>query len=193
MKKEKNILSLCDYSGAWSNPYKERGYNVIKVDLKHGQDVRLYNALNLEIHGILAAPPCTHFAGSGARWWKQKGEQAILDGLSIIDACMRIILINNPVWWVLENPVGRLKNWLGDYRHIFNPNEYAGYLQDSDQEAYTKKTCLWGDFNIPEKKPVEPIHGSLLWKKYGGKSERTKEMRSLTPEGFAYAFFLANP
>jgi|TARA_R100000501_G_C2548953_1_gene64445 superfamily I DNA and RNA helicase len=36
------IISLCDFTGEWSRPYKEAGYDVLQVDLKHGQDVRLF-------------------------------------------------------------------------------------------------------------------------------------------------------
>ena len=66
----KVILSLCDYSGRWSDPYKEAGYEVVRVDIKLGFDVRLFPKLDREVHGILMAPPCTEFAVSGARHWK---------------------------------------------------------------------------------------------------------------------------
>lgn len=66
----------------------------------------------------------------------------------------------------------------------FNPCDYG--------DTYTKKTCLWGKFNMPEKNVVDPVEGSKLWKNYGGKSARVKEIRSKTPEGFARAFFEAN-
>lgn len=36
-------------------------------------DIRMLKKFKDKIYGILAAPPCTHFAGSGARWWKDKG------------------------------------------------------------------------------------------------------------------------
>ena len=60
------ILSLCDFTGSWSRPYREAGYHVVQVDLQHGQDVRLLRRLAEPVHGILAAPPCTHFSRSGA-------------------------------------------------------------------------------------------------------------------------------
>src|SRR5690606_8571379 len=62
--------------------------------------------------------------------------------------------------------------------------------------AYTKKTGLWGNFNRNIiKKPIEPIRASkqgTFTQRYGGKSDRTKELRSNTPEGFAQAFYEAN-
>jgi hypothetical protein len=60
-------------------------------------------------------------------------------------------------------------------------------------DPYTKKTGLWGNFNKNLiRNEVEPTEGSKMWLNYGGKSERTKELRSETPVGFARAFFLAN-
>ena len=66
---------------------------------------------------------------------------------------------------------------------------------------YDPQPGLWGRFNMPEPRPVEPVmltdskgnRGSWMWLKLGGKSERTKELRSATPMGFAKAFKEANP
>ena len=54
----KKIISLCDFSGAWSQPYVDAGeYEVIRVDLQRdGRDVRLLERMD-GVHGILAAPP----------------------------------------------------------------------------------------------------------------------------------------
>lgn len=63
------------------------------------------------------------------------------------------------------------------------------------KDAYTKRTYLWGKFNIPEFKRISPIRfckqGSWV-QKLGGKSEKTKMLRSITPPGFSRAFFEAN-
>ena len=178
----KIILDLCGGTGAWSKPYKDAGYEVILVDIKGGWDVRRAEKSNEQIYGILAAPPCTHLAGSGARWWKEKGTEALLEGLSIVDACMRIILLTNPVFWCLENPVGRLTRYLGKPKMYFNPCDYG--------DPYTKKTCLWGEFNIPEKNPVEPAEKSPIH--YCPPGPKRQQIRSITPQGFAKAFFEAN-
>lgn len=177
------ILSLCNYTGEWSKPYRENGYEVIQIDIKHGQDVRLLEHIN-DVHGILAAPPCTHFASSGARWWKEKGESALLEGLAIVDACMRVILSCRPVFWCLENPVGRLRRYIGPPKMTFNPCDYG--------DPYTKKTLLWGDFTMPVKRnPVPPHEGSKMHRL--PPSEDRQALRSITPSGFAKAFFEANP
>ena len=144
---ERIILDLCGGTGAWSKPYKGAGYDVRLITLPY-YDVRTYIPPE-NVYGILAAPPCTHLAVSGARWWKDKGEQALLEALAIMDACLRIVLISKPQFWALENPVGRLKHYLGKPRFVFNPFEFG--------DPWTKKTCLWGEFNIPIKNPVEPV------------------------------------
>ena len=188
----RTILSLCDFSGSWSQPYADAGYEVRQIDIKTTGDLRLlkYDQLG-EVHGILAAPPCTHFAASGARWWSDKGDDPLLEGLSVVDACLRIVTLTRPKWWVLENPVGRLRDYLGPPLHSFDPCDYG--------DPYTKRTQLWGQFTPPlplfvgEDRSCEPTEGSKMHRLYGGKSERTKTMRSMTPQGFARAFFLANP
>ena len=198
------ILDLCGGTGAWSKPYKDAGYDVRLVTLP--DDVRLYCPPE-NVHGILAAPPCTHFAVSGARWWKDKGEEALIEGLSVVDACLRIVLVTQPKWWALENPVGRLKNYLGKYQLIFQPHDYG--------DPWTKRTCVWGEFNIPKKNPVDPVgqwvggndangialgivdhYGEFLPPDWVHKLPPSKDratLRSMTPPGFAQAFFEANP
>lgn len=184
------ILSLCDYTGIWSQPYRAAGYDVRQVDIKDGGDVRLLEYPG-HVHGIIAQPPCTHFAGSGARWWEGKGDAAIIEGLQVVDACLRFVAVCRPRWWVLENPVGRLKNWIGPHRMTFQPHEYAGWADDPDAEAYTKRTCLWGDFTPPEKRDVGDKLGSIMHLLPPGDDRAAK--RSVTPTGFARAFFEANP
>jgi hypothetical protein len=187
------ILSLCDLTGNWSRPYAEAGYEVRMVDLATGQDVRLLQYPDVPVHGILAAPPCTCFANSGA--WVPRTDAEMIEALSVVDACLRLVAICNPTWWCLENPVGKLKKYLGPPVMRFNPCDYG--------DPYTKKTCLWGRFTPPvpdslltTTKSVEPVRvcsqGSWI-QTLGGKSERTKRLRSATPPGFAKAFFEVNP
>ena len=176
---EKIILDLCGGTGAWSDPYAENGYTRIIVDIEDGDDVRLFKT-DYEIYGMLAAPDCTHLASSGARWWKEKGEQALIEALSLSDACIRIAMFYNPVFWALENPVGRLRRYYRDPTLIFDPCDYG--------DPYTKKTLVWGKFNIPKKNKVKPTQGSRMH----NMSSSWKRQRSITPTGFAKAFFEAN-
>jgi len=185
------ILSLFDYSGNWPKYYKENGYSVYQVDLKLGIDILELSKKDFpfdSVHGILAAPPCTDFAGSGAQYWKAKDEDGRTEAsLALIDKTLEIIEWFHPTWWVLENPVGRLpklRPQIGSPWY-FQPFWYG--------DAWTKKTGLWGNFNkdLPRNE-VKPDPNSWIMK-LGGKSERTKELRSMTPLGFAKAFYLANP
>jgi hypothetical protein len=94
------VIFLCERSEETARPWKEAGYTTICIDLAvDGQAVRLVGLTDLlkilktnglKPYGVFAMPPCTHFAGSGARWWKEKGDAALLDALSISDACTRI-------------------------------------------------------------------------------------------------------
>ena len=178
----KVIYDLCAGTGAWSQPYKDAGYDVRRVEWRNGGDVRLLAIPKEDVHGVLAAPPCTHFAVSGARWWEAKGEDALLEGLAVVDACLRFIVAVSPKWWCLENPVGRLNTYLGKPVMYFNPCDYG--------DPYTKKTALWGHFTPPMKKPVAPTEGSKMHLIPPGPDRSM--LRSQTPPGFAQAFFEAN-
>lgn len=186
----KVILDLCGGTGAWSKHYVRHGYDVRLVTLPD-IDVRDY-VPPARVYGVLAAPPCTEFAGSGARWWAEKDPALLRDALDIFDTCMAIIKKTKPKFWALENPVGRLRRLrpsLGEPTLVFNPCDFG--------DPYTKRTLIWGHFNIPRFRPVEPIGNrpgqpNAWYSKVGGKSEKTKEYRSATPPGFARAFFEAN-
>lgn len=172
------ILDLCGGTGSWSRFYAEAGYPVAVIDLP--VDVRFLHHPG-PVHGILAAPPCTMFANSGARW--PRTEEQIRDALSIVDACLRLVVTCKPEWWALENPVGKLRRWLGPPAMYFDPCDYG--------DPYTKKTALWGEFTAPIKAPVEPITPNPIHFMSPG-PDRAR-MRSITPAGFARAFFEANP
>jgi hypothetical protein len=174
----KTILSLFDYTGQWSKPYKDAGYNVIRQDIKLGQDIFKDTipaaiADSVEgnpIYGVLAAVPCDDFAGSGARWWKIKETMpAEYEGpvqfdnrvemyVFMVLAVLFIVELLNPFFWSLENPVGRIHKLipeLGKPLMYFNPCDFG--------EPYTKKTALYGKFNTNLKpNPVFPLYGSMM-------------------------------
>ena len=180
MRMQMLVLSLCDRTGNWSRPYEENGYDVVRVDLEHGQDVRLLELPDRPVHGILAAPPCTVFANSGARWPRTDGEMC--EGLSVVDACLRIVLMTQPRWWALENPAGKLSKYLGPPAYTFQPSHHG--------DPYTKFTCLWGSFIPPRRNPVEAVEGSKMHRVAPGPNRQA--IRSETPMGFATAFYEAN-
>jgi site-specific DNA-cytosine methylase len=170
------ILDLCAGTGAWSKPYVENGYDVILLTYP-GKDVR--ELRGMKCRGVLAAPPCTMFCLSGNRW-KRKTEE-IIDALQIVDACLRIVEESEPEWWALENPAGILSRVLGKPKLKFHPWHYG--------DGYVKETWLWGDFNVPEKFEVPGRIPKVHLMAPG--TERSKN-RSITPSGFARAFYEAN-
>lgn len=183
------ILDLCGGTGSWSKPYKDAGYEVVVVTLP--QDIRLFEYPDYDVHGILAAPPCTEF--SFAKHYHGKGNYThdFKEGLSIVDACLRLVTIKKPKWWALENPRGYLRRYLGKPTFTFDPWEYG--------DGYQKKTDLWGSFTIPQRtvtvKPEVPKFSALLTRdissEHYGKLSR-QERRAITPAGFAKAFMEAN-
>ncbi len=76
--KERIILHLCAKTGSDSQNYKDAGYKVILITEK--EDVRLLKPIP-NVYGIIANPPCTDLSGSGARWWKGKGQEALFKAL----------------------------------------------------------------------------------------------------------------
>jgi len=180
--KQRVILDLCAGSRSWSKPYKDSGYYVISID--YPDDVRIFITPDYRIHGILAAPPCTEFSVC-KNYRNQKRD--FVKGMECVNACMRIILQSDPLWWALENPVGMLSRWLHRPRLIFNPWEYG--------DPWTKRTALWGKFIIPKRTPVK-AKGSFTHDENGSPRHNgalRSYQRSITPPGFANAFFKANP
>jgi hypothetical protein len=159
------------------------------------------------MRGVLAAPPCTHYSGSGARWWPLKdADGRTEEANAIVRDCLRVVGLLRPRWWVLENPAGRIERCVPELKRApikwtFHPCDFAGLADDPASEAYTKRTVLWGRYTPPlNTARVEPVmiekrrkdgsvvRGSWMWANLGGKSERTKALRSKTPQGFARAF-----
>jgi hypothetical protein len=171
------ILDLCGGTGAWSQPYREAGYCVDVIDLP--RDVRLLQRVKVGVHGILAAPPCTVFSYARNRYEPTAAEY--LAALSVVDACLRLITVQHPRWWALENPRNKLRRYLGPARLEFYQWEYG--------DPGCKPTCIWGDFVPPLKTPRPRTKAST----YGTQYENARPDDAITPAGFARAFFEANP
>jgi len=135
----KKILHLCADIGSDTYPYQQNGYNVIKI----GKDIGVENYMPpIDVYGVVANPVCTEFSVAN------KGFDAHGDydkGMFLVNHCKRIIAACNPVFWVIENPAtGRLKNFLGKPQYEYEPWWFGS--------PWTKKTALWGEFNIPQRK-----------------------------------------
>lgn len=149
---------------------------------------------------IFAFPSCTDLAHSGAKHGRT--DDALRVSLGNAKMVERLGEEYNCPWMV-ENPVGKLSTLWRKPDFYFHPCEFGGYMLPEEevwhpkmphQDAYNKKTCIWcgNGFKEPERKPVESIGFFWAWKYLGGKSERTKMLRSITPRGFARAVFEAN-
>lgn len=211
----KIILSFFDYTENWCAEYKnDADWKVYAFDIKRGKDIMDFNPaqfMSEYLHsaskyslpeiGLLFAVPCTDYALSGAAWFKAKDEDGRTAASQKLVAKVKEIIDwfeNAGVlsFYAIENPMSRihkLNAWMGQPILKFNPCDYAGYSDEPEKNRYNKQTWLWGKFQIPEKKRIEPLQkefpGHL---KLGGKSERTKELRSITPDGFSKAFYQFN-
>ena len=171
---------------------------------RFGGDLR--NGVPFEIPSdlvfICGFPPCTDTAVSGAVHFLKKGPRALALALDLF-ATVQELAEKTGVTYFIENPISTFSTYCGESSCIFNPWEYGGYLPLNDthplypdyiqpRDAYPKSTCLWtgNGFIMPPKKPVKIRTGySDQYLKLGGKSLKTKNIRSATPRGFAQAVF----
>jgi len=154
---------------------------------------------------VISFPPCTDLAVSGAKHFKAKLERDPECQTRAVAMAKLASTFGCP--YVIENPVSILSTLWRPADYYWNPCDYAGYLYADrqvhpefpglipDGDRYNKKTGAWcgNGFKVPVKARLEPIekdnHG---WAKLGGKSARTKYIRSLTPRGCAVAVYCAN-
>lgn len=207
------VISLCDYTGVFTKPWRNAGYEAIHVDPQRENNGTIIEMMPTVRDAIMSGrvafvmgfPPCTDVAVSGAAHFESKKEadpyfQA--KAALVAEQC-RMIGLMAGCPWAFENPVSVFSGIFGEPHYKFDPYEYGGYLPEDDKhplwpeyiaprDAYPKLTCLWvgGDFIMPPKKPVYVKHGySDQHSKLGGKSLKTKNIRSATPRGFSEAIF----
>ena len=202
------ILHLCADTGSDSKPYADDpNYEVILVGRKIG--VENYHPPK-EVRGIIANPVCLEFSRARVGGKARNLEE----GMKLVKECLRIIDEAQPDWWVIENPgMGRLRDFLGKPIATYQPYQYGS--------PWTKKTSLWGKFNMPpaiyKKWEDLPDYNPTLWIKQGrrkpslahqhkssvfnideflifsDKIDSDSEFRSLCSQRFASAFKKANP
>jgi len=174
------------------------------ADLYDNKWLDVIKTLNPAI--IFAFPPCTDLAVSGAAHFASKK----LANPNYRQEAMNLVYLGRDIAeaigcpYMIENPVSVISTEWRKPNFKFHPHEYGGYLPKDDvhpeypeyilpRDAYPKKTCLWtgNGFEMPSIKSVmdatEAGAYSLQYKKLGGKSLKTKNIRSATPRGFAKA------
>jgi hypothetical protein len=157
----------------------------------------------------MAFPVCTDLAVSGAAHFKRKAERDphFQDRAAKHASDCADLFEDLGCPYFIENPVSVLATKWRKPDYSFHPYEYGEYIPDNEAEhprwpdyiapkdAYTKKTCLWtgNDFEMPQPRPTQTPDGySTQHLKLGGKSKRTKDIRSATPRGFATAVYEYN-
>lgn len=153
------ILIACEFSGTVRDAFAARGFDAWSCDLlptekpgKHYQgDVR--DIINDGWDLMIAHPPCTHLAVSGARWFKDKKlEQA--EALDFVRA-----LMNVPVeFTAIENPVSVISSKIRKPDQIIQPWQFG--------HAETKTTCLWLK-NLPALNYTDVVEPDFMRKSNG--------------------------
>jgi site-specific DNA-cytosine methylase len=100
------ILIACEFSGTVRDAFTRRGFDAMSCDLlpsetpgNHYQG-DVFDVINDGFDLMIAHPPCTHLAVSGARWFKDKKEeqkQAIEFFMKLINSNISKIAIENPI------------------------------------------------------------------------------------------------
>ena len=145
------VLVACEYSGAVRDAFARRGHYAMSCDLldtevdglHHKGDV--FDVIGMDWDLMIAFPPCTNLAVSGARWFKDKvREQA--EGLEFVRR-----LMDAPVPRIaIENPVGVISTRIRKPDQIIQPWQYG--------HGETKATCLWLK-NLPLLVPTNVVEG----------------------------------
>lgn len=175
-----NVLVACEFSGVVRRAFRAKGHNAWSCDLIESEDgseyhllgdVRPYLQQSWDL--MIAHPPCTHLAVSGARWFKDKREEQT-EALAFV-----IELMNAPIPKIcVENPISIISSRIRKPDQIIQPWQFG--------HGETKATCLWLK-NLPKLTPTNIVEGreGKVWK-MPPSPDRWKE-RSRTYEGIAQA------
>jgi site-specific DNA-cytosine methylase len=173
------ILVACEYSGKVRDAMRRRGHEAVSCDLlptdtpgPHYQG-DVFDIIDDKWDMMIAFPPCTHLAVSGARWFEQKQKQQ--------KAALQFVkdLMNAPIKHIaIENPISIISS------HIKKPSQVIQPWMFGHGE--TKATCLWLK-NLPLLRPTNIVEGreQRIWKL--PPSEYRWKIRSQTYTGIAEA------
>jgi site-specific DNA-cytosine methylase len=179
--KRVNILVACEYSCRVREAFRHRGHDAWSCDLLPAEDdspnhikADVFNVISDGYWDLMVAhPPCTHLAVSGARWFKDKQKEQA----EAIDFFMA--LINAPIPKIaVENPISIMSSRYRKPDQIIQPWQFG--------HGETKATCLWLK-NLPKLTPTNIVEGrEQRVHKMPPSLDRWKE-RSRTYQGIAYA------
>jgi len=173
------VLVACEFSGIVRDAFTSQGHDAWSCDIlptekpgNHYQgDVR--DILTSDWDILIAHPPCTHLAVSGARWFKDKQKEQ-REALEFVR-----ILLDAPIPRIaLENPVSIISSKIRKPDQIIQPWQFG--------HGETKKTCLWLK-NLPLLKPTNIVEGREARVHRLPPSKDRAKLRSTTYKGIAEA------
>lgn len=150
------MLVACEFSGIVRDAFAARGWDAWSCDLlpteRPGQhiqeDIRLVLVGPVAWDLVIAHPPCTHLASSGAAWFAKKRKDGRQQ--AAIDFFFKFTCLPCP--WAIENPVGVMSRLYRKPTQVIQPWQFG--------HAECKKTCLWLN-GLPPLTPtqiVEPLY-----------------------------------
>ena len=173
------ILVACEFSGMVREAFRKKGHDVTSCDLldseipgKHYRgDVR--DLLDQKWDLMIAHPPCTHLAVSGAKWFKyKKKEQA--EALDFVQDLMDCDIPRIAI----ENPISVISSRIRKPDQIIQPWQFG--------HGETKATCFWLK-NLPKLEPTKIVEGREQRVFRTPPSPDRWKIRSRTFEGIAKA------
>ena len=151
------VLIACEYSGIVRDAFAAKGHDAWSCDIlptespgNHFQGDILEH-LDKGWDLMIAHPPCTHLAVSGARWFTEGKKPWSLqeDALDFVRK-----LLDAPIDKIaLENPVSVISTKIKKPNQIIQPFEYG--------HDVTKRTCLWLK-NLPNLKPTKIVKPDIV-------------------------------
>ena len=175
------VLVACEFSGIVSAAFRKRGHDAWSCDLLptegddswHLQSDAVSEAYEEEYDLLIAHPPCTHLAVSGARWFKDKKKEQI-DALIFVQ-----LLLDAPIAKIaLENPISIISSKIRKPDQIIQPWQFG--------HGETKATCLWLK-NLPPLKPTKIVEGREPRVHHASPGPDRWKERSRTLQGIADA------
>lgn len=176
------VLLACEESQEVCKAFREIGHEAYSCDIIecsgghpewHIQDDALKHLEGWDL--IIAFPPCTDLAVSGARWFEEKRR----DGRQQRSIDFFMEFVNAPCERIaIENPIGIMSTYYRKPDQIIQPWQFG--------HGETKATCLWLK-NLPLLVPTNIVDGreNRVWRMPPGK-DRAK-LRSKTYHGIALA------
>lgn len=145
------VLVACEFSGTVRDAFRKRGFDAWSCDLlpsEKGMDYHIQGdvlkILNDGWNLLIAHPPCTHIAVSGARWFKAKGKELQEESLRFF-----LQFLNAPVNHVaVENPVSVVSSRIRPPDQIIHPWWFG--------DEFEKTSCLWLR-NLPKLRPSQVV------------------------------------